>query len=58
MTVKELIEKLKKENQDLHVYIPRPDDTFPEYKLAHKIEDRKLQNLDNDSIDYLCLIIE
>lgn len=56
MKVKEVIEKLKKLDENLDVYVPNNDGEH-EYYLAHSVRKRKLTVLDNTE-DYIVIDFE
>lgn len=59
MKVKELIEKLSKLNEDLHVYVPKQgDDDFPEYQLADDADIVELANPNDSDLECPCAVIE
>ena len=57
MKVKDLIKKLKKQNQELHVYIPKFDSDEPVYQICNYVGDEELQDLDDDSADLPCIVL-
>ena len=54
MKVKELIEKLQGINPELHVYIPVTEE---EYLQVTSCEESELGKFDDDSVEFVCCIL-
>lgn len=59
MTVKELIEKLSQENENLHVYVAQTVDVEnTEFRLVENCYFEELGDLEDESSDTPCVVIK